>query len=481
MAERSIIDQLDDAVSALLAEREPALSETDREVAELVAVARELRGLPSEQFRAALKEQLGGKDDMSTAAKQIESTPKAATSLIPYLCYRDAAAAIDFYTRAFGAKELMRLAEPSGKIGHAELQIGDVVFMLSDEYPDYDALSAETLGGSPIKLHLYVPDVDQFAARAIAEGASLTRPVEDQFYGDRTGQIKDPFGYSWTVATHQKNVPEADMQKAFDEFLAVSESEPKSKKYKREGLHTVTPYIIAQPAVELVDFVKQAFGAVESFRAAGSAGGLHCEVKIGDSVVMIGGGPTFDPRPVALHYYVSDVDQVYASAMAAGATSLGAPSDQEYGERIAAVKDIGGNEWYIARPFDPTPVQDLHTLAVYFHPVGAPKFIDFLQNAFGAEVVQRHQSNEGFVYHAKVRIGDSIVEMGEAHDQWKQMPSAIYLYVEDVDATYKQALSAGATSALEPTNQPYGNRTAWVNDEFGNVWYLSTWLGSENA
>ena len=477
MAERSIIDQLDDAVTALLAEREPAVSETDRELTELVAVARELRGLPSEQFRATLKEQLGGKDDMSTAAKQIESTPQVATPIIPYLCYRDAAAAIDFYKRAFGATELMRLAEPSGKIGHAELQIGSAVFMISDEYPDYDAVSAETLGGSPIKLHLYVPDVDQFAARAIAEGASLTRPIEDQFYGDRAGQIKDPFGYTWAVATHQKDVSETDLKTAFDEFLAVSESKPKSKKYKREGLRTVTPYIIAQPAVELVDFVKQAFGAVESFRSTGSAGGLHCEVKIGDSAVMIGGGPSFDPRPVAMHYYVSDVDQVYANAMAAGATSLGEPSDQEYGERIAAVKDVGGNEWYIARRLDPTPIQDLHNLAVYFHPVGAPKFIDFLQNAFSAEVVERHQSNEGFVYHAKVRIGDSIVEMGEAHGQWQPMPSAIYLYVEDVDATYKQALSAGATSALEPTNQPYGDRTAWVNDEFGNVWYLSTWLG----
>ena len=160
MAERSIIDQLDDAVTALLQQREPVVS---RELTELVAVARELRGLPSEQFRAALKETLGGKNDMSTAAKQIESIPQAASSLIPYLCYRDAAAAIDFYKRAFGATELMRLAEPSGKIGHAELQIGEVILMLSDEYPDYDAISAETLGGSPIKLHLYVPDVDQFA------------------------------------------------------------------------------------------------------------------------------------------------------------------------------------------------------------------------------------------------------------------------------------------------------------------------------
>jgi PhnB protein len=260
-------------------------------------------------------------------------------------------------------------------------------------------------------------------------------------------------------------------------FMKPVESKSKSKKFKREDFHTVTPYLIAQPAVELIDFVKQAFGAIESFRTTGSAGGLHCEVKIGDSIVMIGGGLTFDPRPAAIHLYVEDVEQVYARALTAGATSLIAPSDQEYGERIASVKDIGGNEWYIARRFDPTPIQDLHTVAVYFHPIGAPKFIDFLEKAFDAQVVERHQSPEGFVYHAKVRVGDSIVEMGEAHDQWQPMPSAIYLYVEDVDAAYGQALSAGATSALEPTDQPYGDRSAWVNDEFGNIWYLSTWQG----
>ena len=470
MAERFIIDQLDDAVTALFEQREPMVS---AELTELVAVARELRGLPSEQFRAALKEQLGGKNDMSTAAKQIESIPQAATSLSPYLTYRDTAAAIDFYKRAFGATELMRLAEPSGKIGHAELQIGSVILMLADEYPDYGAISAETLGGSPIKLHLYVPNVDQFVERAITEGASLSRPVEDHGYGDRGGQIKDPFGYTWIVATHQQDVSPAEMQKQFDEFLSAGEP----KKFKREGFHAVTPYIIAQPAVELVDFVKQAFGAVESMRATGSAGGLHCEVKIGDSIVMIGGGPGFDTHPTSIHLYVSDVDEVYARAMAAGATSLGEPSDQEYGERSAGVKDIGGNEWYIAQRFDSTPIQDLHTVTVYFHPVGAPKFIDFVEKAFGAQVVERHQSDEGFVYHSKVRIGDSIIELGEAHDQWQPMRSAIYLYVEDVDATYKQALSAGATSALEPTDQPYGDRSAWVNDEFGNVWYLSSLLG----
>ena len=472
MAERSIIDQLDDAITALLAKREPAVNESDRELAELVAVARELHGLPSIEFRAALREQLGGKN-MSTATKQIESTPQPSQTITPYLSYRDAAAAIDFYKRAFGATELMRLAEPTGRIGHAELKIGDALFMIADEYPDYGAISAETLGGSPIKLHLYVADVDQFAERALAEGASLVRPIADQFYGDRSGQLKDPFGYTWVVATHQKNVPVADMQKAFDEFVGAHEEKP-AKKFKREGFYTVNPYLTVKPAVELVDFLKEAFGAVESLRATGSAGGLHCELTIGDSKVFIGGGPGFDAQPAAIHFYVSDVDEIYARAVAAGATSLAAPSDQEYGERIAAVKDIGGNEWYIARRFDETAIPNLHNVTLYFHPIGAPKFIHFLEKAFGAQVVERHQSNEGFVYHARVRIGDAIVEMGEAHDQWQPMRSAIYMFVEDVDAVYRQALSAGATSALEPADQPYGGRMAWVNDEFGNIWYLSS-------
>ncbi|HET6977914.1 MAG TPA: VOC family protein [Pyrinomonadaceae bacterium] len=224
MAERSIIDQLDDAVTALLEQREPAVAEADRELTELVAVARELRGLPSEQFRATLKEQLGGKDNMSTSVKEIESTPQAVTSVSPYITYRDAAAAIEFYKRAFGATELMRLAEPSGKVGHAELQVGALVLMLADEYPDYGMVSAETLGGSPMKLHLYVPNVDQFVERAVAAGASLSRPVENQFYGDRSGQLKDPFGYTWIVATRQQDMSAADMQKGFDEFLNEHDS-----------------------------------------------------------------------------------------------------------------------------------------------------------------------------------------------------------------------------------------------------------------
>src|SRR6185369_10739887 len=111
------------------------------------------------------------------------------------------------------------------------------------EYPDYGTISAETLGGSPIKLHLYVPDVDEFAAHAVAEGATLIRPVADQFYGDRAGQLKDPFGYTWAIATHKKEVSVAEMQTAVEEW-AAEEEKRKSKPFKREGFHTVTPYLI---------------------------------------------------------------------------------------------------------------------------------------------------------------------------------------------------------------------------------------------
>ena len=479
MSERSIFDQLDDAVTALLARSEPATVE-HRDLNELIEIARELRDLPSSRFRAQLKEQLKGEEVMSTPAKQFETT-QTTRAITPYLTYINAAAAMDFYQRAFGAVELMRLVEPGGRIGHSEMKIGDAIFMMADEYPDYGAISAQTLGGSPIKLHIYVADVDRFAEHAIAAGAIQKVPVKDQFYGDRSGQLLDPFGYTWIVSTHKQDLEVEAMQKAFTNLLTPPTEQARDeravKNFKREGFHTVTPYLTVEPAAELVDFVKNAFGAVEAFRTTGSAGGMHCEVKIGDSVVAIGGGPGFEPRPAAIHLYVDNPDEVYAKAIAAGATSLSEPSDQEYGERVGAIRDIGGNEWYIASRFDKTPIKDLHTVTVYFHPVGSGRFIEFLQTAFGAEVQERHQSEEGFVYHAKLRVGDSMVELGEAHDQWQPLSTAIYMFVEDVDAAYQQALSAGATSVRPPTDEPYGERSAWVNDPFGHTWYLATLQG----
>ena len=477
MAERSIIDQLDDAVSALLAGRETESATVDQSVVALLAVAQQLRGLPRDEFKNHLRDELIRSNEMSSPVMKPAPAP---TTLSVYLCFNNAAGAIEYYKEAFGAEELSRLAEPSGKIGHAEIKLGETVIMLSDEYPEYGALSPQTIGGSPMRLHLSVPDVDSFVAKAVRLGANLVRPIEDQFYGDRSGQITDPFGYTWTIATHQRDVPVDEMQKQFDEFLEKGETKetpPSSKpSYRREGFHTVTPYLTVEQPAELLEFTRKAFLATEVFRTTGSAGGMHAETKIGDSMLIIGGGVGIEQRVSAIHLYVPDVDEAYRRSIEAGATSLFEVADMPYGERAGAVQDPTGNRWYIATPFVPLNeiAEGLHTITLYFHPIGAQGLIDFLQNAFGSEEVMRHQAPDGMILHAKMRIGDSIIELGESRGPSLPMPTAIYMYVEDVDALYERALKAGAVSVLPPTDQPYGDRNAWVKDPFDNIWYLAT-------
>jgi len=241
-----------------------------------------------------------------------------------------------------------------------------------------------------------------------------------------------------------------------------------------KGYHTITPYLTVPLAAELIDFVKNAFGAEETFRTTGSAGGIHCEVRLGNSMVMIGGGAgRGTPMPTALHYYVPNVDEVYARALQLGAKErLGLKED--YGERFGCIEDLAGNEWYIATHQGASYVPEgLRDVTVYLHPAGARKLIDFMKRAFGAEEVAVYAS-EGVIHHAKMRIGDSIVEMGEAHGPWQPMPTMIYMYVPDVDAVYARALEAGATSISAPVDQPYGDRSGGVADAFGNQWYIAT-------
>lgn len=248
----------------------------------------------------------------------------------------------------------------------------------------------------------------------------------------------------------------------------------KEPQMRRENRHAVTPYLTVRNPAELIDFVAAAFNGIEHFRAAGSAGGMHAEVSIGDSVVMIGGAEHIEPMPTAIHLYIPDVDEAYDRAIKAGATSLMPVSDMPYGERSGGVEDAHGNHWYIATPFVPLQsiAQDLRTVTVYFHPIGAQGFIDFVTNAFGGKELMRHTEGD-MIMHAKVQIGDSVIELGEARYPEQPMPTAIYLYVDDLDATYEQALKAGGTSMLAPTDQPYGDRNAWVKDPFDNVWYIA--------
>ena len=148
-------------------------------------------------------------------AGRVNPVPRAT----PYLCCKDAARAIEFYKKAFGATEAIRLSEPGGRIGHAEIRIGDAPIMLSDEYPEMDVRSPESLGGSPVLIHLYVDDVDALASQAVAAGAKLLRPVADQFYGDRSGALTDPFGHRWMIATRKEDASAAEMQKRYDALM----------------------------------------------------------------------------------------------------------------------------------------------------------------------------------------------------------------------------------------------------------------------
>src|ERR1700680_1047769 len=144
---------------------------------------------------------------------KVKPIPEGYHSVTPYLIIKDAASAIEFYKKAFGATELMRMADPSGKIGHAEIKIGDSPIMLADEVLGMGYRSPQSLGGSPVSILLYVEDVDALFDQAVAAGAKVERPVKDQFYGDRSGGVTDPFGHGWYIATHKEDVSPEEMKK----------------------------------------------------------------------------------------------------------------------------------------------------------------------------------------------------------------------------------------------------------------------------
>ena len=143
---------------------------------------------------------------------EVSWVPPGYEGVTPYLICKNCESAIQFYKNAFGAEELFRIGEP-GMVGHAEMKIGKAIFMLADEHPEMGAVSPETVGGSPVGLMVYVPDVDSFVEKAVAEGANLMRPVADQFYGDRSGMIKDPYGHTWTIATHKEDLDPEEMNR----------------------------------------------------------------------------------------------------------------------------------------------------------------------------------------------------------------------------------------------------------------------------
>ena len=480
------IEHLNQAVEAMLARTDGRAPKVEREIEPLVRIAAELRNLPSASFKARLKSQLEGKKNMATVAEPVAAVHTVETaSATPRLTFRDAAKAIEFYKQAFGAKETMRF-ETGGSIPHAEVLIGESTILLTEEWPEGGRFSAETLGNSPVIMSLSVPDVDKFFAHAIEAGAKTVRPIADQFYGRREGMIQDPFGYTWSVSTVTEEMPVEEMHRRMKGLTTGPEGGRLPQKNVQPGVspvprgfRMVTPYLVAEDGNALIDFAKQAFGAEELLRVK-TPTGVHGEVRIGDSMMMIGGGVAQKEFPAtlhpnALHVYVQDADAVCKNAVAAGATLVDEPRDQEYGERSATVKDAAGNFWYIATHKGESYVpKGLHSVNPYLHPLRAEPLIGFLKRAFAAQEVAKYASPDGVVHHAVIRIGDSVVEMGEAHGKYEPIPAMFYLYVPDCDALYRRALAAGAKSLHEPTDQPYGDRSAAVTDSFGNTWYVAT-------
>ena len=247
----------------------------------------------------------------------------------------------------------------------------------------------------------------------------------------------------------------------------------------REGFHTLTPYIIVQGAARFIDFMKEVFGAEENLRVPTPDRSriMHAEVKIGDSIIELSDGNEQHPsRPAAIHLYLPETDSAYQKALDAGATALHPVEEMPYGERSGSVKDPFGNYWYIATHHGASHIPEgLRTVNSYLHPADADGLLGFLKQAFDAEEVYVYRAEAGgAVTHAQIRLGDTILEMGQAHGQYRPMPTGLHFYVPDVDAAYAQALQAGAVSISPPADQPYGERGAGVRDPEGNSWFLAT-------
>ena len=473
MPKRSLSDQLDLAITSLLTARGVLPAEVDAEIAPLVRIASELRDLPRAEFMERLKSDLERSTAMSTTAEPVAA---ARIGAAPRIAFKSAAKAIEFYEAAFGAKEVMRFAIVE-QIPHAEIRIGDSSIMLADEWPEGGRFSAETLGNSPVAMALSVPDVDAFFQHAVDAGATVVIPVKDQFYGRREGTLRDPFGYLWSVSTVTEEMSVEEMHRRMGE--PPQKPKPAVDPVPK-GYRTVTPYVVVQDAPALLEFMKETFGAEEIFRSVGGAGGIHAEVRIGDSMLMIGGGgPELAWRgaskPQAFHIYVRDCDSTYKRALEAGAKSITEPADQSYGERSGSVQDTGGNNWYIATfkggSYKWEGASDIQPC---LHPLRSQPVIDFLKRAFDAQEIGRYATPDGVIHHATVKVGDSYMELGDAHGPYQPMEHMFYLYVPDCDNVFRHAVAAGGKAIHEPTDQPYGDRSGAVKDVFGNEWWIAT-------
>jgi len=244
-----------------------------------------------------------------------------------------------------------------------------------------------------------------------------------------------------------------------------------------QGYRNVTPYLVVRGVSRLLDFLKFAFHAEETTRAENPDGSIsHAAVKLGDSMLEMGdvGGTEHEPLLAGLHYYVRDVDSTYNAAIHASAKSIYPPKQMDYGDREAGVEDPVGNHWFIAThtagsSYRPALLQDLNPgLRVK----DAAGFLSFVQSAFGARIPAKHEPKPGNIGHAKFQIGDTVLELAEAHGQWGPRAVALHYYTPNCDDVFNQALHAGAKLRLPMKDQFYGDRGGGLVDNWGNHWYI---------
>lgn len=400
--------------------------------------------------------------------------PKALNNVNVYLHPLKAEPLIGFLKSAFGAEEMAKYASPEGVVQHAEVRLGSSVVEMGEAHGPYQPM--------PSTFYLYVNDVDSVYERTLKAGATSLQTPADQPYGDRVGGAKDSFGNTWYIATRKESVSPEEVQRRTDEMSRQqsSASAPAPVEFIREGFHTITPYLIISGAARWIDFVKQAFGAEEHFRAKRPGEEdviMHAEVKIGDSMVELAdANPDYPAMPCTLLLRVDDPDAVYDRALQAGATVMQPITDAPYGSRGGTVLDVAGNRLHISRPTGPglEIFKEFRSVTPHLYAQRPVDLIEFLKQAFGGEEAYRAETPDGSIPHAQVRIGDSIVALAGGHGPYTPMPCTLHLYVPDTDALYDRALRAGAISIQPPADQPYGDRSAGVTDPFGNRWFIAT-------
>ncbi|HEV7768406.1 MAG TPA: VOC family protein [Thermoanaerobaculia bacterium] len=278
------------------------------------------------------------------------------------------------------------------------------------------------------------------------------------------------------VAAELRDLPDPRFMARLREELIPNPKEENDMEATAIATH-LRPYLIVNGATDLIAFLQKTFDAEVLLNVPTPTGTvMHAEVRVGDSILEMGdANERWTTIAAPQHVYIDDVDEAYRRALDAGATSIYEPTTQPYGDREAGVVDRFGIQWFIAtHQGESSRPPGFSTVTSGFIAADAEATLAFLQKAFGAVELGRTTLPTGAIQHAEIRIGETMVELSEAHDRWTATKGAFHLFVDDCDAVYARSLRAGGTSLMPPEDKPYGERSASVEDPFGNQWYIAT-------